>query len=87
MVDDGSDFCALKFHFRYNADQTIVRLSNDYKAIQIAGTGIASQWIAWVMQEQIGDRLHVIDTDYSFDVELWASSCFEDVRNIVEGRR
>jgi len=86
ILDDGSDFCTLKFHFRYDSDQTIVRLSEDCKAVQITGTGIASQWIAWVVQEYVGDRLHMIDTDYSFDIELWAYPCFDNVRNIVEGK-
>ena len=83
--DDGSDFCTLKFHYRTHSDQTIARLSKDRKTVEIAGTGIASQRIAWAIQERVRQPLHVIDTDYSFDIELWTCDCFEDFSTTVEG--
>ena len=79
--DDGSDFCALKFRYHFGGDQTIVRLSDDCMAVHITGMGLASQQIAWVMQERLGEPLHMIDTDYSFDIELWKCNNVGDIRD------
>ena len=60
----------LECDFSYEADFTIVRLSNDLKTISISGTGDASLKIALEIQKRYSKAIRVVDSDYSFDLVL-----------------
>lgn len=84
IVDEPSDFCTVKCHFTFESDKTIVRLSEDCKAIEIEGTGVASWRAAWVIQQQVLESLHLIDSDYSFDILIRKYRNFKELRGLLE---
>lgn len=60
----------LECEFSDNNDYTIIRLSDDLETISIDGDGDASLKIALEIQKNYPQNLRLIDSNYSFDIEL-----------------
>lgn len=60
----------LECEFSDNNDYTIIRLSDDLETISIDGDGDASLKIALEIQKHYPQNLRLIDSNYSFDIEL-----------------
>lgn len=60
----------LECEFSEKTDYTIIRLSDDLETISIDGDGDASLKIALEIQKHYPQNLRLIDSNYSFDIEL-----------------
>ncbi|MGL4503805.1 MAG: hypothetical protein ACRCU2_32390 [Planktothrix sp.] len=60
----------LEGEFSEKNDFTIIRLSDDLETISIDGDGDASLKIALEIQKHYPQNLRLIDSNYSFDIEL-----------------
>ncbi len=60
----------LECEFSEKNDFTIIRLSDDLETISIDGDGEASLKIALEIQKHYPQNLRLIDSNYSFDIEL-----------------
>ena len=60
----------LECEFSDKNDYTIIRLSDDLETISIDGDGDASLKIALEIQKHYPQNLRLIDSNYSFDIEL-----------------
>jgi hypothetical protein len=60
----------LEGEFSEKNDFTIIRLSDDLETISIDGDGDASLKIALELQKHYPKNLRLIDSNYSFDIEL-----------------
>ncbi|AFY80555.1 hypothetical protein [Oscillatoria acuminata] len=60
----------LECEFSEKTDFTIIRLSDDLETISIDGDGEASLKIALEIQKHYPQNLRLIDSNYSFDIEL-----------------
>lgn len=60
----------LECEFSDKTDFTIIRLSDDLETISIDGDGDASLKIALKIQNNYPQNLRLIDSNYSFDIEL-----------------
>ncbi|HIK08794.1 MAG TPA: hypothetical protein IGS52_00760 [Oscillatoriaceae cyanobacterium M33_DOE_052] len=60
----------LECEFFDKNDYTIIRLSDDLETISIDGDGDASLKIALEIQKHYPQNLRLIDSNYSFDIEL-----------------
>lgn len=63
--DDGA---CLKGRYNHGSDSTIVELKDDLESIALSGAGDAGVAVAFRIQEGYPEGLHIIDSDYSFDL-------------------
>jgi hypothetical protein len=64
-------------------DSTAVGLSGDRETISLRGTSDAALRAALLLQRGIGIPLRIIDTDYSFDLNLSDYSSVADLRAAI----
>lgn len=74
--DDGA---CLKGRYNHGGDTTIVELKNDLESIALSGVGDASIDLAFRIQEGYPEGLHIIDSDFSFDLLM---SDFDNVTSL-----
>lgn len=60
----------LQAHFDGWGDTTMVRVLDDAQTVAISGTGPASFCLALEIAKRLSPPIRMIDSDYSFDVEL-----------------
>ena len=72
-------------NYDFSSDSTIVRLAEDLETISISGTGDASLQLALEIQRAYHQPLHLVDSDYSFDVVLSDVSSLSGLKSIVGG--
>ena len=70
----------LQCEYDFNGDHTIVRLSDDFKSITIAGTGNASLQIALELQQREEQPLFVTDFGYDFNFSLKDANTIDAIK-------
>ncbi len=76
--DDGA---SLKGRYDHGGDSTIVELKDDLESIALSGAGNAGIDLAFRIQKGYPVSLHMIDSDYSFDLLI---SDFDNVSDLTD---
>ena len=80
--DDGA---CLKGRYNHGSDSTIVELKGDLESIALSGAGDAGIDLAFRIQEGYPESLHIIDSDYSFDLLVKDFDNVNGLRSAVLG--
>jgi hypothetical protein len=63
-----SDGACIRGRYNYGGDSTIVELKEDLESIVLSGLGNSAIDLAFRIQQYCFEPLHIIDSDYSFDL-------------------
>jgi hypothetical protein len=72
--------CIAVFDYRLGDDMITIRIPRDLVTIDLDGTGVASFDIAWRLQQNCPEPIHVIDEQYNFDFVI---SDFESLESLM----
>lgn len=75
----------LECEYDLEGDATLIRLKDDLETIAISGTGEASLTAALELQRRLATALRLVDSDYTFDVELQDVGSVEELRAAIGG--
>ncbi len=81
---EGVVACAIESEYAAADDSVIVRLAEDEETVSIHGTGVAAQQFTLEFRKEYGEDLHLIDTDYSFDLVLDGTQTAAEVQSVLE---
>lgn len=86
VEESPGDGACLKARYCYGGDSTIVELKDDMESIALSGVGDAGIDLALRIQEIYPEVLHIIDSDYSFELALDQFSSFSDLSSVIHDR-
>jgi hypothetical protein len=68
IEESPNDGACLKARYNFAGDSTIVELKDDLESIALSGAGDAGIDLAFRIQKGYPENLHIIDSDFSFDL-------------------
>ncbi len=87
LDEPGGALIEAKFADLEQGDRVLVRLSRGSDAISITDASKTSLRVALILQHHLDVPLRVVDTDYSFDLDLSEYSTIDELTEAIEVAR
>lgn len=87
LDEPGGALIEAKYADREQGEQVLVRLSKGSDAISITDDSKTSFQVALIMQHHIDAPLRIVDTDYTFDLNLSDYSTFDELSVAIDEAR